>query len=352
MSKITAYTALTSPASNDVLPVVDVNDTSMASTGTTKKITVANLLAAGVDWLNVTQYGADNTGAADATTAIQDALNAAAQGQPVYLPAGTYKTTSPLTLPPGSVLLGDSAWDDSAFGDIGTTIKPSAAFTGTEILYMTDSGSAKTLGSVIRDIAIDGSALTVTADGIRAFGPVVKVVIENVTISTCTGWGINQLTDSGVASGNTCPYSWRATHVLVSNCATGGFNLPAMTDSTWTDVETIGSGGTSGHGFAITGAPSNSHFTNCRAEWTGTGDGFHLTGAWNTGTAAGGFTMAGCSTDRNTQNGFYCNATGYAPVPPRRQEQQVRRRQLRGNPAVLSVDPPDLHQRHGVPRRR
>ena len=115
-----------------------------------------------------TRFGADPTGTNDSTAAIQAALNTAAQGQPVYLPPGTYKTTSPLTLPPGSVLLGGSAWDNSAFGDIGTTIKPSAGFTGTEVLFMTDSGSAKTLGSFIRNIAVDGASLAVTADGIRA----------------------------------------------------------------------------------------------------------------------------------------------------------------------------------------
>lgn len=43
MSRISAYTALTTAASNDVLPIVDVSDTSMAPTGTTKKIAVANL---------------------------------------------------------------------------------------------------------------------------------------------------------------------------------------------------------------------------------------------------------------------------------------------------------------------
>jgi hypothetical protein len=44
MSKITAYTALTTGFStSDVVPIVDVSDTSMAATGTTKKITLANL---------------------------------------------------------------------------------------------------------------------------------------------------------------------------------------------------------------------------------------------------------------------------------------------------------------------
>ena len=42
---------------------------------------------------NVLDYGADNTGANDATTAIQNAINAVqnAGGGTVYLPSGTYK---------------------------------------------------------------------------------------------------------------------------------------------------------------------------------------------------------------------------------------------------------------------
>ena len=44
-SKITALTSLASVQSDDVLPLVDVHDTTQASTGTTKKITVATLQA-------------------------------------------------------------------------------------------------------------------------------------------------------------------------------------------------------------------------------------------------------------------------------------------------------------------
>jgi hypothetical protein len=65
-----------------------------------------------VDWLNVvTQYGADPTGTADATTAIQNAINAGTG--PVYLPAGTYKISSPLTLANGTIIIGDS---DGGYG--------------------------------------------------------------------------------------------------------------------------------------------------------------------------------------------------------------------------------------------
>jgi hypothetical protein len=47
--------------------------------------------------IDVRAYGADPTGVADSTTAIQNAINAAT-GNDVYLPVGTYKTTSTLTL--------------------------------------------------------------------------------------------------------------------------------------------------------------------------------------------------------------------------------------------------------------
>lgn len=45
MAQITSYTELADPADDDVLPIVDISDTSMAPTGTTKKVTVADLLA-------------------------------------------------------------------------------------------------------------------------------------------------------------------------------------------------------------------------------------------------------------------------------------------------------------------
>jgi hypothetical protein len=45
-TKVTDLAALTAPAAGDLLPIVDVSDTSMAGSGTDKKITYANLLAA------------------------------------------------------------------------------------------------------------------------------------------------------------------------------------------------------------------------------------------------------------------------------------------------------------------
>jgi hypothetical protein len=45
MSLITGYTSLTAPAAGDLLPIVDISDTTMSSAGTTKKITTSVLLA-------------------------------------------------------------------------------------------------------------------------------------------------------------------------------------------------------------------------------------------------------------------------------------------------------------------
>jgi hypothetical protein len=47
VTKITGYALLTAPATGDVLPIVDVSDTTMATSGTTKQVTVAALLALG-----------------------------------------------------------------------------------------------------------------------------------------------------------------------------------------------------------------------------------------------------------------------------------------------------------------
>lgn len=99
--KISQYSALTAPAANDLLPVVDVNDLTMAPSGTTKNITVGAL--GGPNWATVLNPayagGADPTGASDSSAAIQAALNAlsAAGGGTLYVPAGNYEIATGLT---------------------------------------------------------------------------------------------------------------------------------------------------------------------------------------------------------------------------------------------------------------
>lgn len=81
MGKITGYTALTATQPDDLLVIVDVHDTSMAPTGTDKKITVSNLLpaattsAAGVVQLDGTaaDFQPDGVAAAGAKGQAADA---------------------------------------------------------------------------------------------------------------------------------------------------------------------------------------------------------------------------------------------------------------------------------------
>jgi hypothetical protein len=65
--------------------------------------TLANRFA---DVVNVLDFSADATGVVDSTTFIQNALNT---GQRVFLPKGTYKISSVLTVPSGGGLVGDQS---------------------------------------------------------------------------------------------------------------------------------------------------------------------------------------------------------------------------------------------------
>ena len=83
----------------DLLRVVDVSDTSMASTGTDKHATIGQVqVSAGI--YNARAYGALGNGIADDTAAIQAAIDAASAGGGgvVYLPPGVYMTSAPLLL--------------------------------------------------------------------------------------------------------------------------------------------------------------------------------------------------------------------------------------------------------------
>lgn len=93
--KVSALTELSAaPANDDIFLLVDVSDTSMAASGTTKKIQVANLDLPRLDWVNVLDYGATGNGVSDDTTAIQAAILAAVNGNGVvYFPPGTYNYT-------------------------------------------------------------------------------------------------------------------------------------------------------------------------------------------------------------------------------------------------------------------
>jgi hypothetical protein len=282
------------------------------------------ILQPGVDWLNIAAImGASSPiGATDFDTVavINGSLAGLPPGSVAYLQTGLWPISAPIVVPPGVELRGSEGCDQDNFPTNDTTfpfasgsvIKPLASFSGAAVIEFNDVGHAMTQGPRLRSLAIDGSNLVAAnVDGIRATGPVLGAILEDVFIHAVTGVGINCLTDAS-ATGQTFPYGWHMRHVKISNSALQGIVCSNHSDATWIDVHTIG---TVGHGWSIAGPMPNSRLIGCKAEWAGSGkDGFHLTGSWSTGTGSGGLALVGCSTDRNDGNGIFINATGNDPI--------------------------------------
>lgn len=265
------------------------------------------------DWLNVkdSAYGAKGDNVTDDTAAIQAALNACPMGGIVYLPAGAYRTSAPLTIPPAVTLMSTHTNLMTVPGlvDPPCYIKPLASFVGGAVIMLVDAatGGYSTISAEHRilNVMIDGSdAATAGIDGIRASGNIQNVGLRDVTIRQVTGAGLHTELNAGFY-----PYSWRCHRVMIDNCGWHGFAVEVMTDITLIDCQAIGNGA---NGFEITNA-ANSQAIGCRAEWNDN-NGFHLTGDWATGTGSGGMLLSGCSTDRNGYNGVLIDATGNPPI--------------------------------------
>jgi len=146
--KISQLPAATSPVSPaDVVPVVQsgvtkkasLNELGFAPAGSSSVTrTIQSKLR---DIVSALDYGADNTGVADSTSAIQTALN---QNNIVYLPAGKYRIDGTLTMPIGGVLHGETNTGDyypSHPGKDGTLLfKDSASLAGSIIIMRECSG--------------------------------------------------------------------------------------------------------------------------------------------------------------------------------------------------------------------
>lgn len=263
------------------------------------------------DWLNVLDYGALGDNVADDTAAIQAALTACPMGGIVYLPAGAYRTSAPLTIPPAVTLQGTHTNLMTVVGltDPPCYIRPVVGFTGAAVIQLLDEivGGYNTISAEHRilNVMIDGTDLVDPGiDGIGAAGNIQNVGLRDVTIRRVTGAGINTQ-----ANGGFFPYSWRLHRVMVDNVGWHGFAVQVMTDITMIDCQAIGNGA---NGFEITNA-ANSQMIGCRAEWN-TNEGIHITGDWATGTGSGGMLIGDCSTDRNGYNGLLVDATGNPPI--------------------------------------
>jgi YVTN family beta-propeller protein len=139
------------------------------------------------------RYGADPTGVADATTAINNALKSVS-GAYSYGPKGTFKVTSTLLFPAQTEL----------YCEPGCQVNYTDATPGTFAFQMGVTGSIQS-GGVVRNLAI--VLQTKTAGGIRLinykFGRVVNLYVQGYTAvidTTRTNIGLQITGDTGLVS--------------------------------------------------------------------------------------------------------------------------------------------------------
>jgi hypothetical protein len=138
----------------DLIPMDRLTDWSPGTrTGVTGGIPTRTTL------IDVTQtpYNADNTDATDASSAIQSALNAASSGQVVYLPAGTYRINSSLSLKSNITLRG---------AGVGTTILDVQASNGVTVpLDPSWANSYNSISTILSGLTSGSTSIVVTTPG-------------------------------------------------------------------------------------------------------------------------------------------------------------------------------------------
>lgn len=104
-----------------------------------RKVSLAELKKTGVQVVNVLQYGADPTGVADSTVAIQDAIDAIpSAGGVVFVPIGVYKVTDTITIEDKGPLIVMGQSTNHVLGSTSThssQIMPDAAFTVAKAVF-------------------------------------------------------------------------------------------------------------------------------------------------------------------------------------------------------------------------
>jgi len=155
---------------------------------------------------NVLDYGADPTGIADSTTAIQAALTASSM---VYIPAGTYKVTSTLTMQ--SVYQKQSVLIGAGFG---FTILNWAGSTSGTMLTNSTRSSLRIEGLSFVNTVAQGTTSCIVATGGFEYGE----------IKNCRFSGFNAAISMGTLTGSDSYFN-TITENLIESCGYGVYML-------------------------------------------------------------------------------------------------------------------------------
>lgn len=258
-------------------------------------------------------YGAKGDGTTDDTSAVQSAVNAvsSAGGGTVYLPAGTYKLSSAISVPnlvslmgagPGATTLKQTSTTAN-----GVTYNPtSLTYASVENLTVQGPGSGSGVGMLVE---ANGGASSVTSCTfldlvITGFG---SHGIELVAGVGCTLESLNVTSVGGHAfflSGGTAN-TLTACYAGGSTSTQQGYQLTSVSYTTLSGCKASACGG----GFLVAGGSCNT-ITGCGAESivaqaSQDGSGFKISG----GT---GHTVAGCYSNVNKAVAFYVTGSSTA----------------------------------------
>lgn len=214
--------------------------------------------------LSARTFGAVGNGTADDTAAIQAALDAAVStGRlAVYLPAGTYKVSSTLTIGTAgmsltgagrtaTVITGNSAAQPIITITSGVTYVTIRSMTLTRSVAATSGGNGITATGVYEGVFIHDMIVEKQHNGL-ALGSASSAKVRDVLVSKCTNNGVLLQTTSAVNG-----MQWNIEDVLVVQCASHGFAVvPGASQTTislgeWINVQTYAN---SGCGITVVGS--------------------------------------------------------------------------------------------------
>jgi len=251
--------------------------------------------------------GADPTGAADSTAAINAALAAAPAGTVVTGPAGTYKTTAPIVVPnfvgfqlrpmrAMGIPIGNYGIGGLALN--GGILKPSSSFSGAAVVSMIGSASQGG-GQDIRGVTIDGTSLPAgSVHGIYGHGGIGGVTLRDNLVYHVTGNGLHCDSD-----GTSQPDFWHVMACKFSGSGGKGVSISGLADTWFTDCEATGN---TGDGWNITNG-NNCRYTACKGEGSTAGFGWNLTGASG---YTGFIEFSNCTSELNSSGGWQLTGTG------------------------------------------
>lgn len=198
------------------------------------------------DVVSVKDFGAKGDGVTDDTAAIQAAIAAAAPCQVVYLPAGTYKITSPITINKCITLRGAGSGGLSAggpgFDTFATSTRIQNASTASNAFVVQPTGSTWIQGIKLEDFAIEGNRTVSGAtagDNILFAGGALAirhVMIDNVLSFHAFGSGLNvQDNTYGLTAIHFMAYRNHGSGITITDTGAGQPSSLNFTDC-WSDL--------------------------------------------------------------------------------------------------------------------